>query len=444
MSTSKKQRPLRVFISYTHRDRILKDELREHLAPLRRAGLLADWHDRDITAGQEWKGEINENLERAQVVLLLISSGFLNSAYCMDIEMQRAMERHDEGKARVIPIIIRPCRWQSSAFARLQLTPTDARPVTRWRSHDEGWLVVVQDIERSANQFRSSTTAERKRQNKQITASADNQTSSTGARKADRPPATKPSTPATPAQSQSPRTVRAQPKKAPAALHVPPQPVDSARLSQRAHSLIEKSRSGFYGNGRLQVIVVGGPQRQILSPSQIEEEKLAADLEQAALYRSSRFLVRGEKHTTAVTKGVLTISQEEASLSVAEDGAMVIVQPARRESPSQGYGFAALIEEDVLASIERALRFAGVVLARIDKGKLLTDLVVVAALSEVGHAAWRTRAEQAASPNSGFLGRGNDHNVVELRRTLSRTNLTRQIPAAARDLMTLLRREVKG
>jgi hypothetical protein len=46
-------------------------------------------------------------LNRANVILLLISADFLASDYCYDVEMKRAMERHEAGEAIVIPIILR-------------------------------------------------------------------------------------------------------------------------------------------------------------------------------------------------------------------------------------------------------------------------------------------------------------------------------------------------
>ena len=67
------------------------------------------------------RGEIDKNLEEAQIILLLVkSSSFLASDYCVDIELKRAIERHEEGTARVIPIILRPCDWHTAPFARLQ------------------------------------------------------------------------------------------------------------------------------------------------------------------------------------------------------------------------------------------------------------------------------------------------------------------------------------
>ncbi|MCP3962733.1 MAG: toll/interleukin-1 receptor domain-containing protein [bacterium] len=99
---------LNVFLSYSHEDEKLREELETHLAPLKRGGQIRTWHDRRIPPGDEWAGEIDDNLELADVVLLLVSPPFIASDYCWDVEVKRATERHEAGEARVIPVILRP------------------------------------------------------------------------------------------------------------------------------------------------------------------------------------------------------------------------------------------------------------------------------------------------------------------------------------------------
>ena len=143
--------PLEVFISYSHRDEELKDELYVHLANLTRQGKIKPWQDRALEAGTEWDAEIKARLESAGIILLLITPRFIASEYCFDKEMQRAMERHAEGTARVIPIMMKPCDWQGSPFSQLQVLPKDAKPVTSWDDRDEALLNVVQGIRRAVD-----------------------------------------------------------------------------------------------------------------------------------------------------------------------------------------------------------------------------------------------------------------------------------------------------
>ena len=94
---------LSVFISYAHQDEELRRELGKHLSALERYGLIDTWHDRKIAAGSERDGAIAEQLESACVFLLLISADFMASDYCYDIEMKRALERHDRREALRAP-----------------------------------------------------------------------------------------------------------------------------------------------------------------------------------------------------------------------------------------------------------------------------------------------------------------------------------------------------
>jgi hypothetical protein len=145
--------PVEVFFSYSHADDELRKELVKHLKLLQRQRLITQWHDREITAGEEWKSSIDQHLESAQVILLLISNDFMASDYCFAVEMGRALERHQEGTARVIPIILRPVDMKDAPFARLQALPRDAKPVTTWTNRDEAFLDVATGIRKVIEQF---------------------------------------------------------------------------------------------------------------------------------------------------------------------------------------------------------------------------------------------------------------------------------------------------
>ena len=70
-----------VFCSYAHEDEALHEELEKHLSMLQANGVIDSWHDRAIPAGKEWASEMNEHLNSAQIILLLISPDFLVSKY---------------------------------------------------------------------------------------------------------------------------------------------------------------------------------------------------------------------------------------------------------------------------------------------------------------------------------------------------------------------------
>lgn len=137
------ERPLKVFISYAHRDKVLLKELEKHLSSLKQQGLITSWQDHAIRAGDEWEKAVALHLETADIIFLLISADFLASEHCSSVEMARAIERHKNHEARVIPILLRPCDWQGSAFEDLQCLPGNGLPITSWNQQDEAFLDVV-------------------------------------------------------------------------------------------------------------------------------------------------------------------------------------------------------------------------------------------------------------------------------------------------------------
>jgi WD40 repeat protein len=140
--------PLEIFCCYARKDQQLLNDLKAHLMPLQRQGLIILWADTDIGAGTEWEKEIEKHLNTAQIILLLVSRDFMNSDYCYSKEMQWAIERHKRGEARVLPIIIRPVYWEGTPFGKLQALPTDAKAVTsrHWHNRDEAFLNVTKGI----------------------------------------------------------------------------------------------------------------------------------------------------------------------------------------------------------------------------------------------------------------------------------------------------------
>jgi hypothetical protein len=146
--------PLKLFYSYAHEDEDLREALQTHLMILERQGLIEPWHDRAISAGTEWAGAIDEHLEKADVILLLVSANFLASDYIFDIELKRAMEKHHANQARVIPIFIKPCDWSGTPFGKLQGLPKDTMPVTEWPNQDAAWTDVAKGIRRAVEDIR--------------------------------------------------------------------------------------------------------------------------------------------------------------------------------------------------------------------------------------------------------------------------------------------------
>ena len=138
--------PISLFYSYSHKDDALREKLETHLSLLKDQGVIREWYDRRIEPGTEWDGVISNNLNAAEIILLLVSADFLASRYCHDVEIAEAMKRHGEGTARVIPVILRPVDWHTASFGKLQALPKDGKPVTSWKNRDEAFTDIARGI----------------------------------------------------------------------------------------------------------------------------------------------------------------------------------------------------------------------------------------------------------------------------------------------------------
>jgi TIR domain len=153
LSYGKDVSPISVFISYSHEDEKLKEQLLKHLSPLKRLGLISEWNDRKLVAGDNWAQEISTKLTASRIILMLISIDFINSKYCYDIELEKALELHESGKAVVIPIILRNCMWQHTPFAKYQALPKDGKAVKTWQDIDEAFANIAEGIKTKAEEF---------------------------------------------------------------------------------------------------------------------------------------------------------------------------------------------------------------------------------------------------------------------------------------------------
>lgn len=153
---NRKEREINIFCSYSHNDSKLKDKLKKHLSSLLNKDYIGFWHDKEIQAGEEWEKKIDEHLHQAQIIIFLISADFLYSHYCFHIEAKKAMELHQERNARVIPIILRPCDWQSEIFAKLQALPENGKPITTWENQDSAFTDIAEQIRNVVEDLRST------------------------------------------------------------------------------------------------------------------------------------------------------------------------------------------------------------------------------------------------------------------------------------------------
>jgi len=141
----------KIFISYSREDvNIVESKLIRSLRNLERHDKIIIWYDKKLQAGDEWDPEIKKQLQEANIILFIVSLDFIANDYIWDVEIKNAIERHNNIKTTVIPIILSPCDWAGNAtpFSKLQVVPTKGKPITTFENQDEAWLEVLQAIKK--------------------------------------------------------------------------------------------------------------------------------------------------------------------------------------------------------------------------------------------------------------------------------------------------------
>ncbi len=221
-------------------------------------------------------------------------------------------------------------------------------------------------------------------------------------------------------------------------------PVDEADLETRAIELIPAESRNMVTSVALEVALTAGPAQRVLRPVEIEDPALAEELLQAALFGPDQLFDRSAGNETGLVDGVLVARQERgASVRLDERGSITLRLPLDGHTRSRGFdvaGHMVIVEEVVQQRLMTALGFAAWIMERIDATQRLTHIAIAARISGAEYRAWRTLAQNSASPNSVSMGMGASERepvcVVERRASL---RLDR--PRLVEDLLVPLRRQ---
>lgn len=142
---------LKTFLSYSHKDEEMKNQLDTFLINLKRSDAIEVWQDRQLEGGVEWHAVIKQALVSADIILLLVSADFNASDYIWKEELAVAMQKHERGEARVIPVILRNCEWQDMPYAKLQALPKNATPVSAYADRDIAYTEIAKGIRTVVN-----------------------------------------------------------------------------------------------------------------------------------------------------------------------------------------------------------------------------------------------------------------------------------------------------
>jgi len=154
--------PKKVFISYSHDDIEYRRDLQKYLINLERENLIEIWQDGMIQPGTDWDRTIRENLEAADIVILLVSQNFIASNYIYEVELKTALRKLIKDKSPVLPILIKNCDFQNwkavpengdsqseeeaTSLSAFQFMPHNQEqrlmPLNQWKHPEEGWVQI--------------------------------------------------------------------------------------------------------------------------------------------------------------------------------------------------------------------------------------------------------------------------------------------------------------
>lgn len=144
--------PLKVFVTYSHKDTAAKDKLITLLTGLERENLINIWHDNEITVGDKWREAISNNLEDSDILFYLVSASSLDSDIC-NMELVKSLS----GNTRVIPIILEHCDWPNHQLSDFQVLPAKGKPISEWQPESRAWENVLEGIRRVADAMQVQT-----------------------------------------------------------------------------------------------------------------------------------------------------------------------------------------------------------------------------------------------------------------------------------------------
>lgn len=86
-------------------------------------------------------------LSNCDIVLLLISANFLSSWYCINVELEKAIKKHNNGECIVVPVILSESIIDDSlSFSGLLRVPEDGKPIQKFKPQNNGYINAVAKI----------------------------------------------------------------------------------------------------------------------------------------------------------------------------------------------------------------------------------------------------------------------------------------------------------
>lgn len=140
--------PIEVLFMYDQADIGIKNELDKHLSGLKRNNSIRTWDENKLEPGASVDLMVGTQIERANLILLLVSADFLGNDHIYEVHLLQALSRYRQGKALICPILVRPCIWETAVFAKMPtVLPRNKKSLSEWDDKDAAYKHVAQQLE---------------------------------------------------------------------------------------------------------------------------------------------------------------------------------------------------------------------------------------------------------------------------------------------------------
>lgn len=139
----------KIFISYSKDDLTLVNQFQDHLAPLKRDGLIASWYCTELIAGGEWDKDIQHHFDESDIICFMVSPNLMRTDYVFNHEIKKAIDRQKkDAEFKIVPIILNFCSWTTNDYNLGNYTalPYTAKPVCDFKDKDMAWYIVTESI----------------------------------------------------------------------------------------------------------------------------------------------------------------------------------------------------------------------------------------------------------------------------------------------------------
>ncbi len=143
--------PPQIFIAHHIEDEELRRKFQTYIEVPRRLGNWGIWSTADTQVGTNQLEEMKKNLEKADVIVFLISGSFLASDLYYDHIQSIAIRKYENKSAQIVPVYLSGCLCDGLFFDDLGGLPNEEnRPkyVTHWNRQDEAWTNVAEGIKK--------------------------------------------------------------------------------------------------------------------------------------------------------------------------------------------------------------------------------------------------------------------------------------------------------